>query len=98
MSTSTSASTSGSGISASGFSIIDAPEVRGETKTEGEAATKYLRELIHGETIIIETVKGSDGADRDDSSGRWLGTIYLDGRNINEEMIRAGHAIPYEER
>lgn len=75
---------------------IDAPEVRGESKAEGIAATEHLKSLIDGETIILRTVKGEDGGDRDDSFGRWLGTIYHGGIDVNAEMIRSGHAIPYE--
>ncbi|WP_090881172.1 thermonuclease family protein [Bauldia litoralis] len=77
---------------------IDAPEVNGATKAAGVAASEYLEKLLDGKTVIIRTVKGKDGADRDDSFGRWLGTIYLDGLDVNQEMIRAGHAVPYEDR
>jgi len=77
---------------------IDAPEVTGGTKAAGIAATDYLKGLIDGKTIIIRTVKGKDGGDREDSFGRWLGTIYLDGVNINEEMLSSGHAVPYTKR
>ena len=77
---------------------IDAPETRGESRPEGLLATEYLKSLIDGETIILRTVKGSDGGDRDDSFGRWLGTIYHGDMDVNAEMIRAGHAIPYEDR
>ncbi len=77
---------------------IDAPETRGESRPEGLAATDYLKSLIDGQAIILRTVKGSDGGDRDDSFGRWLGTIYHGDMDVNAEMIRAGHAIPYEDR
>ena len=77
---------------------IDAPETRGESRPEGLAATEYLKSLIDGQAIILRTVKGSDGGDRDDSFGRWLGTIYHGDMDVNAEMIRAGHAIPYEDR
>lgn len=77
---------------------IDAPETRGESRPEGLAATEYLTSLINGQAIILRTVKGSDGGDRDDSFGRWLGTIYHGDMDVNAEMIRAGHAVPYEDR
>lgn len=77
---------------------IDAPEPKGETKTEGDAATAYLKGLIAAKTIILKTVKGKDGADRDDSFGRWLGIVYIDGRNVNKLMIESGHAVPYTDR
>ncbi|WP_210185673.1 thermonuclease family protein [Bauldia litoralis] len=77
---------------------IDAPEMRGESKVVGAAATEYLKTLIDGKEVILRTSKGKDGADRDDSFGRWLGTVYLDGLDVNQEMIRAGQAVPYEDR
>ena len=73
---------------------IDAPEMHGETKAAGDAATEYLEGLIGGKTIILHTVKGKDEADRHDSFGRWLGVVYLNGVDINEEMLRSGHAVP----
>jgi micrococcal nuclease len=72
---------------------INAPEPRGVTRVEGQAATEYLRNIVDGKTIILKTVKGRDNADRDDSFGRWLGTLYLDGINLNQDMISAGHAV-----
>ncbi len=77
---------------------IDAPEVKGETKVAGNAAAEYLTSLIEEKTVILRTVKGKDDSDRHDSFGRWLGTIYLGGVDINNEMLRAGHAVPYEGR
>jgi micrococcal nuclease len=37
---------------------IDAPEVTGETRPEGLAATEHLKTLIEGKRIILRTVKG----------------------------------------
>lgn len=73
---------------------IDAPEVKGNSKVAGLAASEFLKNLVDGKTVIIRTAKGKDGADRDDSFGRWLGTIYLDGLDVNQELMRAGHAVP----
>jgi micrococcal nuclease len=77
---------------------IDAPEAKGETRPEGLAATKHLKSLIEGESIILRTVKGDDGGDRDDSFGRWLGTVYHGDIDVNAEMIRSGYAKPYQDR
>ena len=76
---------------------IDAPEPKGETKAAGDAATAYLAEAIKGKSIILRSVRGKDGADRKGSFGRWLGTIYLDGVDINQQMIEAGHAVAFQE-
>lgn len=32
-----------------------------------------------------------------DSFGRWIGVVYVDGVNINTEMMEKGHAVKYEE-
>jgi micrococcal nuclease len=77
---------------------IDAPEVRGASKEVGDRATAFLKALIEGKTIILKTVKGTDNADRDDSFGRWLGEVYLDGQNVNQMLIESGHAAPYAAR
>ncbi len=70
---------------------VDAPEIP-HGKRPGEAggyeASRYLRGLVEGKTI---TLKYDEEAK--DSYGRTLGYLYLgDGKNINEEMIRSGHA------
>jgi len=75
---------------------IDAPEKRGETREKGEESATFLRNLVDGKSIILRTIKGRDQADRDDSFGRWLGIIYLDGKDINQAMIDAGQAVEYD--
>lgn len=32
-----------------------------------------------------------------DSFGRWIGVVYIDGVNINVELMEKGHAVKYEE-
>ncbi|MEO9572429.1 thermonuclease family protein [Tateyamaria sp.] len=76
---------------------IDAPEPRGESRVEGKAATAFLKELIEGKSIILRTFKGRDGADERGSFRRWLGVIYLEGKDINQAMINAGHAVRIDE-
>lgn len=67
---------------------IDAPEKRGPSRGAGLVATEWMKDKVLGKKVVIETAKG-------DSFGRWLATIYLDGENINELMIREGQAVPY---
>ena len=72
---------------------IDAPELRGDEKTAGKAAKAYLTKLIDGKEIIIRTIKGRDGGDSRGKYGRWLGVLYIDGLDVNQHMVEAGHAV-----
>jgi endonuclease YncB( thermonuclease family) len=54
-----------------------------------EEAAKHLESLIPVGTRVELESHGTD------SYGRVLGRIFLKGRDINLEMVRAGHAIPY---
>ena len=77
---------------------IDTPELRGTygiTKKRAYAARDYLRDLILGKDVLVETHgKGK--------YGRWLATIYYQSTDrpnkvvdINQHMIRKGHAKEY---
>ena len=76
---------------------IDAPEPKGETRSEGLESTAFLKDLIEGKEIIIRTFKAKDGGDEKGKWGRWLGRIYLNGLDLNQHMIDTGHAVVYEE-
>lgn len=68
---------------------INAPEVRGETKAAGDAATEWLEELLTDKPLIVRTHK-DDG----DKYGRLLGDIWLpDATNVSVRMFDAGHAV-----
>jgi len=70
---------------------IDTPELRGDTILEARVSRDWLRERVLGKpNVIIETFKDKKG-----KYGRWLGTIYLDGININKLMITEGLAEVY---
>lgn len=75
---------------------IDAPEMRGDERPAGQAATEFLRDLIDGKTVILRTIKGKDGGDSRGKYGRWLATVYIDGLDVNQHMIDTGHAEPYD--
>lgn len=78
------------------FYGIDAWETRGEEREKGLKAKEYLEERLKegkGE-IEIRPEWGSRGRGR---YGRWLGIIYMDGVNINAELIEKGYAEEYEE-
>jgi len=71
---------------------IDTPELRTKNAAEKEAgykAKEYLVGLILGKKVKIVF------ADKEEKFGRLLGTIYLNGKNINQMMVTAGHAKEY---
>lgn len=72
---------------------IDAPAPAGDSKAAGDAATEHLRNLIEGKSVIVQTFLGEDAADRTQSFSNWLGRIYLDGKDVNQEMIASGNAV-----
>jgi micrococcal nuclease len=69
---------------------IDTPEIRGKERLDGLIARDRLRELIDGKDIIIVTHK-----DRGGKYGRLLATIYLDGVDINQQLVDEGLAEVY---
>lgn len=69
---------------------INTPEVRGKERELGLISRDRLRELIDGKDVIIVTHK-----DRGGKYGRLLATIYLDGVNINQQLVDEGLAEAY---
>jgi micrococcal nuclease len=70
---------------------IDAPEIRGEERPEGLISKAWLVDKIPpGTEIIIQTVR-----DRTGKYGRYLAYVWLDGVNLNEQMLAEGIAKPY---
>lgn len=74
---------------------IDAWEPRGEERAKGVAATAHLAELLDGADLTFRTFK-------DDSRGkfgRWLCEILATRGNktlnLNDELVRSGHAVEY---
>lgn len=71
---------------------IDAPEKSRKKREPGQPfsqkATKHLAGLVLNKTITIEEY----GTDR---YGRILGLVFLNGRNVNLEMVKAGLAEVY---
>lgn len=72
---------------------INAPEVRGKSRTKGLRSRDYLRELILDKEIIIGTFKDKKG-----KYGRYLGEIWLnmDGKdyiNVNDLLVKKKYAV-----
>jgi micrococcal nuclease len=70
---------------------INTPEVRGKEREAGLVSRDRLRELIDGKDIIIATHKDKGG-----KYGRLLATIFLDGVNINQQLVDEGLAEVYD--
>ena len=70
---------------------INTPEVRGKEREAGLVSRDRLRELIDGKDIIIVTHKDKGG-----KYGRLLATIFLDGVNINQQLVDEGLAEVYD--
>jgi micrococcal nuclease len=74
---------------------INAPEMTGPEKAKGEVSRDFLRELIDGREVIIETLK-----DRRGKYGRYLAEIWIEQEgvwiNVNDTLVAAGQAI-YQE-
>jgi micrococcal nuclease len=74
---------------------INTPEMSSKDATErarAQAATKYMADLMSKGPVTIRTKK-----DESDKYGRMLATIVNGaGVVVNEEMIRAGHAVAYD--
>ena len=54
-------------------------------------AKQYLSDRIMGKEVYIESVK-------DDSFGRYLANVYVDGVMINLELIENGLAVKYKKK
>ena len=70
---------------------INAPELRGADRQKGLASRDYLRELILGKEVVLETIK-----DREGKYGRYLVEVWLEksGKwvNVNDTMVQKGFA------
>jgi len=75
---------------------INAWEPKGEQKEKGLEATKYLKERLSKGNIEIE-IRQEWGQNGKGKYGRWLGVLYVDGVDVNVELMERGHAEEYEE-
>ena len=69
------------------LACIDTPELRGRKAdpVPAKAARDYLRQFIHGKRIALERITT-------DRYGRTVGQLHADGVNVQQEMVRSGHA------
>ena len=53
----------------------------------------YVESLIPaGTKILIHTVKGSGEDEKQGKYGRWLADIWYQGKCLNDELVKLGHA------
>lgn len=71
---------------------VDAFETKGDERPLGLAAKEFMKELLEGKEVIIETRK-------DDSFGRWLAKVWMSNGDymidVCKLLIEKGHAKPY---
>lgn len=67
---------------------IDAPELRGQTKSQGMITRDSLRSWIMDKDIIVKTEQDKRG-----KYGRLLGTVILNGENLNDKLVAKGLAV-----
>jgi len=78
------------------FYGIHAWEITGEEREKGLISRDYLVERLSSGEIEIE-IRPEWGQTGKGSFGRWIGIVYVDGADINVEMMEKGHAVKYEE-
>ena len=52
-----------------------------------------MKAKAEGKDIVVQSIQNENWeSDNKDSFGRWLAILFIDGENINELMVEAGHA------
>lgn len=75
------------------FYRINAWEIRGADKEKGLAAKVRLQEMLLNKKVYLMPVKfKTKSGFKKGKYGRWLGEIYVDGVNINDKLVKEGHA------
>lgn len=70
---------------------VDHPEYGRKGEPYGVEATEYLRKLVDGKTVRLES-----GTEPKDKYGRTLAYLFLpDGLFVNRKMVEAGYAETY---
>lgn len=72
------------------LACIDTPELRGRRANpiSTKAARDYLRSFLSGKEITLERITR-------DRYGRTVGQLYANGVNVQEQLVRSGHADIY---
>lgn len=66
---------------------VDCPEMPTEA---GKAATQFVRDLLlnSGGRVLVQTYKDQR------TFARWVADVWVDGKSLADELVRAGHATP----
>jgi len=76
---------------------INAPEMRGPEKEAGTRSRDFLRSLLQGKNIVVETIK-----DNTEKYGRYLAEIWLQQEeqwlNVNDLLVTEGFAEYHDYR
>ena len=72
------------------LACIDTPELRGSraNPVPARAARDYLRSLVVGRTVGIRRITR-------DRYGRTVAELFVDGSNVQQQLVAAGHAGIY---
>jgi endonuclease YncB( thermonuclease family) len=72
------------------LACIDTPELRGKRADPitAKAARDYLSELVVGRKVTIRLITT-------DRYGRTVAELFLDGSNVQQQLIGSGHASIY---
>jgi len=74
---------------------INTPEMRGEEREAGIISRDFLRSIILGREVLLQTILDKKG-----KYGRYLAELWVmdasgSWQNVNDMMIQTGHAIYY---
>jgi len=82
---------------------INAPEPHTDTRHEGLRSTRHLEELLELDTDWPVFILARTHKDKKGKWGRWLVELWKMNdstaeytRNINQQMVDDGYAVPYE--
>jgi micrococcal nuclease len=68
---------------------LNTPEVVGKEKAAGLVSRAFLEDKINSaKEVLVKTKKK-------EKYGRYLATVFCDGVNVNEQLIKEGLAVPY---
>ena len=72
------------------LACIDTPELRGKRAEPvlAKEARNYLRELVVGRKVTIRRITT-------DRYGRTVAELFLDGSNVQQQLVASGHASIY---